>query len=221
VVSGGLVLVGVATAAMRLPMGDATVRFEALAVGGSTAALVIFSGWLVGRPVVRDGQIVWTLGLGSGAILGVLWIAEIAFNNVTSHSISTAQARGVLDNVTWAIVGVVTLCVAARVAAITGRWRSGVRAGVWSGVGSGLGAGVGGALLLGLLRPLVERDPLMLAEWRERAPDLAFPIYVTRETMAGVGGHIWVLGVAQGALLGAVAAFAGTARAAVRRRRPE
>jgi hypothetical protein len=30
-------------------------------------------------------------------------------------------------------------------------------------------------------------------------------VYVTRETMAGVGGHLWVLGVAQGALLGLIA----------------
>ena len=126
-----------------------------------------------------------------------------------------------LDNATWAIVAVITVVAAARVATVTGRWRCGVRAGVWSGVGSGLGAGVGGALLLCFLRPFVERDPLMLAEWRDRAPDLNLSAYVTRETMAGVGGHVWVLGVAQGALLGALAAGAAMVLVPIRRRPSE
>jgi hypothetical protein len=82
---------------------------------------------------------------------------------------------------------------------------------VWSGVGSGLGAGLGGAALLALLRPFVERDPLMRTEWQQRDPGVDLASYVTRETMAGVGGHLWVLGVAQGALLGLIAALLTTA----------
>jgi hypothetical protein len=78
---------------------------------------------------------------------------------------------------------------------------------------------VGGALLLGFARSFVQRDPLMLAEWRDRTPDLDFAAYVTRETMAGVGGHVWVLGVAQGALFGALGAAAAIVLVAVRRRR--
>jgi hypothetical protein len=122
--------------------------------------------------------------------------------------VSTATTRGVLDNLTWSIVGIVTLAAAAGVTARTHRWRSGLRAGAWSGVGSGLGAGLGGALLLAFLRTAVENDPLMRAEWRQRNPDLDLAAYVTRETMAGVGGHLWVLGIVQGALLGLIAASA-------------
>src|SRR5689334_1364234 len=88
------------------------------------------------------------------------------------------------------------------VAARTGRWRSGLRAGVWSGVGSGLGAALGGALLLACFRSSVEDDPLMRDEWHLRGGGADLSLYVTRETMAGVGGHLWVLGVVQGALLG-------------------
>jgi hypothetical protein len=42
-------------------------------------------------------------------------------------------------------------------------------------------------------------------EWRQRGPGLDLSVYVTRETMAGVAGHLWVLGLAQGALLGLIA----------------
>lgn len=221
VVSVGLVALGAVTAAIRLPTADATVWLEAVTMGGSAMVLLAVAWWLTSRPGVPDRRVVLAWGLGTGAILGVLWIAEIAFNNLTPHSISTASARGVLDNATWAIVGVVTVVVAARVAAATGRWRCGVRAGVWSGVGSGLGAGVGGALLLGFGRPFVERDPLMLAEWRDRAAYVRVSVYVTRETMAGVAGHVWVLGVAQGALLGVLGATAAMILVAVRRRPPQ
>jgi hypothetical protein len=128
-VSGGLVAGGAVTAAVRLPAQDAAVWLEALAVAGSTLVLVAVAWWLTGRPDVLERRIVLAWGLGSGAILGALWIAEIAFNSLTPHSISTASARGVLDNAAWVIVGVVTVAAAARVTAITRRWRCGVRAG--------------------------------------------------------------------------------------------
>jgi hypothetical protein len=95
---------------------------------------------------------------------------------------------------------------AVRVTVRTRRWRSGLRAGVWSGVASGLGAALGGAILLAFLRPYVERDPLMLSEWKQRGSGSDLATYVTRETLAGVGGHLWVLGIVQGALLGLIAA---------------
>jgi len=46
----------------------------------------------------------------------------------------------------------------------------------------------------------------MRVEWQQRNPGLGLSAYVTRETMAGVGGHLWVLGIAQGALLSLIAA---------------
>ena len=205
--TGALVAAGAVVAAFRLPAADSTVWLESLAVAGSTVVLIAVTWWLTGRAAVPDRRIVLTWGLGSGLVLGGLWIAEIGFNNLTPHSVSTAGARGVLDNVTWALVGVVTVVAAIAVTVRTGRWRSGLRAGVWSGVGSGLGASLGGALLLAFLRPFVERDPLMRTEWRQRGPGIDLATYVVRETMAGVGGHLWVLGVAQGALLGVIAAL--------------
>ncbi|MBY8872459.1 hypothetical protein K7640_11480 [Micromonospora sp. PLK6-60] len=203
--TGGLVALAAALAAVRLPAPDSTVWAEALVVAGSAVALAALTWWLTGRAHVRDRRLVLAWGLGSGFALGGVWLAEIAFNNLTPHTISTAAARGVLDNLSWAVVGVVTAVVAARVAARTRRWRSGLRAGVWSGVGSGLGAALGGALLLAAFRPSVENDPLMRAEWRRLGSGTDLSTYVTRETMAGVGGHLWVLGVAQGALLGLIA----------------
>jgi hypothetical protein len=76
---------------------------------------------------------------------------------------------------------------------------------VWSGVGSGLGAALGGGVLLAFFRSFVEADPLMRDEWRQRGAAANLSVYVTQETMAGVGGHLWLLGVAQGALLGLIA----------------
>jgi hypothetical protein len=217
VVSGCLVVLGVLVAASGMAVPDSTVWLEAAVVAGSTGLLVVVAWWSTGRDGGADQRIVLTWGLGSGAVLGLLWVAEIAFNNLTPHTISTASARGLLDDATWVVVGVVTIAVAARVAMRTGRWRTGVRTGVWSGTASGLGAAVGGALLLALLRPSVERDPLMLAEWQEQGSGVDLTAYVTRETMAGVWGHLWVLGIAQGAVLGAIAT--GLAAAVGRRER--
>jgi hypothetical protein len=202
---GGLTAAAAVLAVVRLPVRDSTVWAESLVVAGSTVAMVAVAWWLTGRADRGDRRLVLTWGLGSGLLLGGLWIAEIAFNNLTPHTVSTAGTRGVLDNITWAVVGVVTAVAAGAVTARTRRWRSGLRAGAWSGVGSGLGAALGGAILLALFRSSVEADPLMYDEWRQRGPGVDLSVYVTRETMAGVGGHLWVLGLAQGALLGLIA----------------
>ncbi len=219
---GGLAALAALLAAVRLPVRDSTVWWETLTVAGSAVVLVAVTWWLVGRGRAPSQRLVLTWGLGSGLVLGGGWIAEIAFNNLTPHSVSTAAARGVLDNVTWAVVGVVTIVVAAVVTARTRRWRCGLRAGAWSGVGSGLGAGLGGAVLLALFRSSVESDPLMRTEWRQRGPSVDLSVYVTRETMAGVAGHLWVLGIVQGALLGLIAASVTSAviRTRVLTRRP-
>jgi hypothetical protein len=202
---GSLVVGAVLLAAARLPGNDATVRMEVSVMAASTVALIAVVWWLAGRTGTADQRIVLAWGLGSGLILGALWIAEIAFNNLTPPTVSAPGARGVLDNVTWAIVGAGTVAAAAAVTARTRQWRAGLRAGTWSGVGSGLGAALGGAVLLAFLRQFVEHDPLMRAEWRQRGAGVDLSVYVTRETMAGVFGHLWVLGVVQGALLGALA----------------
>jgi hypothetical protein len=217
--TGGLVALAAVVAAVRLPVQDPTVWAEALAVAGSAIALVVVTWWLVGRAGGPAGRMSVSWGLGSGFLLGGLWIVEIAFNNLTPHAVATAAARGVLDNITWAVVGIGTVVAAAAVTARTRRWRSGLRAGVWSGIGSGLGAALGGAVLLAFFRAYVESDPLMRAEWAQRGPGLDLSSYVTRETMAGVAGHLWVLGVAQGAVLGLLAATVTTGVVRSRRRR--
>ncbi|MFB9445812.1 hypothetical protein Dvina_32525 [Dactylosporangium vinaceum] len=217
--AGAVIAVAVVVAVVRLPVRDAAVWAESLTVAVSAVGLVAVTWWLTGRADPRDRQVVLTWGLGSGLVLGGLWIAEIAFNNLTPHSVSTAGARGVLDNLTWAVVGVGTVAAAGGVAARTGRWRSGLRAGVWSGVGSGLGAALGGAVLLACFRSFVEADPLMRDEWRLRDGGVDLSLYVTRETMAGVGGHLWVLGVGQGAVLGLLASSVVIAATRYRPRR--
>jgi hypothetical protein len=222
-VTVGLMGVGLAilvlVAALGLPASDLTVWAEAALTAVSAVALAALVWWLTRRGGVLDRRLVLDRGLGSGLVLGGLWMAEIGFNNLAPPEVSTASSRGVVDNVTWAIVGVVTVAVVVLVTARTRRWRSGLRAGVWSGVGSGLGAGLGGALLLAFLRDFVVRDPLMQAEHIERAPGVEVATYVTRETMAGIFGHLWVLGIVQGALLAVVAATVTAAIIGLGRRR--
>lgn len=222
-VTGVLLAFAVGLAAVRLPGRDSAVWVESSLVAGSAVALAGVAWLLAGARDTVDQRVVLRWGLGSGFVLGALWMAEIAFNNLTPRTVSTPAARGALDNTVWAIIGAVTVVVAGVVAARTRRWRSGLRAGLWSGVGSGLGAALGGAVLLAAFRASVEGDPLMLAEWRERGRGVDLAVYVTRETMAGVGAHLWVLGVVQGALLGVVGSSAVAAairfRAAARGRR--
>src|SRR3954447_9367801 len=163
-VPAGLVVGGVLLTAGRLPAVDPTVWLETALIAVSTVLLVAVACWLITRAAVPDRRIVLTWGLGSGTVLGLLWMSEIAFNNLAPHAVATPAARGVLDNLTWAIVGGVTMAAAARVTLRTGRLRCGIRTGAWSGLASGLGAAAGGALLLAFLRAFVQSDPLMIDE---------------------------------------------------------
>lgn len=201
------VLAGVAAAV--LPKSNVLVWAEASVVAVSAILLAIGVWWLSRRSDVPDQSLVRRLGLGVGLFLGGVWIVEIGLNNLTPPSWATAATRGVLDNAVWAFVGLATAGFAAFAASTTGRFRTGLRVGVWSGVGSGVGAALGGALLLAFFRWSVERDPLMMSEYARLGAGFDFPAYVTKETMAGVGGHLWVIGVAQGALLGAIGAALG------------
>ena len=108
-------------AAFRLPIRDSVVWSEALAAAGSIVALLVAMWWLTGRAGVSDRYVVLSWGIASGLALGSLWLAEIAFNNLTPHSISTAAARGVLDNATWAAVAIGTVGATAGATARTGR----------------------------------------------------------------------------------------------------
>lgn len=196
----------VVLAVLRLPDPGTGLWALAAITAGSSIVLAACVWWLLSRRALRDGRLVLEWGLGSGLVLGALWMAEIAFNNLAPPSVATAGNRGVVDNATWAVVAVATFAVVASVAVRTRRWRSALRAALWSGIGSGLGAALGGAILLAFFRGSVERDPLMQGEHTLRAPSMAMSTYVTRETMAGVFGHLWVLGVVQALLLGLLAA---------------
>jgi hypothetical protein len=51
----------------------------------------VVTWWPTGRADRRDQRVVLTWGLGSGLVLGGLWIAEIAFNNLAqTYTIRTA-----------------------------------------------------------------------------------------------------------------------------------
>jgi hypothetical protein len=199
----------VVTAAARLPRADAAVWFLTSLMAVSVLGLAVAVWWVTAWSRSVEDGLVQRWGLATGFVLGGLWLAEIAFNNLTPSDVSTAANRGVVDNTTWAVVGVATLVLAAVVTVRTGRLVDGVLVGAWSGVGSGLGASLGGAVLLAFFRGRVEDDPLMRAEFQQRGSGLDVASYVTRETISGVIGHLWILGIVQGAVLGLIAA-AGT-----------
>ena len=159
---------------------------------------------LVGRALM--------VGLG----LGILWIIEISINNFLAPPL---PARDVIDDAFWAVIAIGILALAVVDTCRTKRFRAGIEAGVWSGLASGATACAMALTLIVFAMPLLLRDPLNVAEWAGRGPDVAAPTmaaYFAFETMAGALGHLVLLGVIMGGLLGIVGGLLGKTIRAIR-----
>ncbi len=178
-------------------------EFGAVASGSLLAAAAL--AVLLGSRQSIDQRADIAPGLLVGAITGCSWILEISFNNFVDPKVSTDSARFVVDNVAWAIIALAILAVALRQALRTRRFWSAVRVGIWGGLTSGLIACLMALLLVAVWMPALLRDPINIREYADRgaaehAPDMA--TYFAYETMTGALGHLIILGVVMGTLLG-------------------
>lgn len=146
-------------------------------------------------------------GLAVGLVTGGLWVLEISFNNFVDSRVSTMSARFIVDNGVWGFIALVILAASFVRAIRTRKVSTGVRVGVWSGTISGLVACLMGLLLITFGMRFLLRDPIDGGEYAVRgaAEDAPNPAaYRAYETLTGAVGHLTLLGVAMGALLGAI-----------------
>src|SRR5579884_2839992 len=197
----------------------------ALVLLAATAGAVYMTLLRPGSQLRSEQLLALRWGSWVGLACGLLWIVEIAYNNLLAPlapEYNTARIRDSVDNVFWAIIVLLTLVFAARLAYRTRSIRMGIRVGTLSGLLSGLFAGIMALLLVTTSIHSLTSDPLVLAEYAVRgpssgAPDLAH--YVAYDTLAGALGHLLVLGVLSGALLGALAGAIGRGLRHLRDRR--
>lgn len=168
---------------------------------------------------------------------GLLWVAEIAYNNFVSASdrvtdvVALVHRRDRVDDIMWTLVVVCILLASVR-ASRRGGWRAGVRAGSWSGLVSGAFACVMALSIVVFAMPALLGDPVNRAEYADLvrvsgaephgahvAPRMAD--YFAFETLAGAYGHLWILGLVMGALIGSLGGLVGSASARTRRGRVE
>jgi hypothetical protein len=155
------------------------------------------------NPTERNGTIIF------GIILGLLWMIEISINNFIAPPL---PARDIIDNIFWAIIAFSILVLSVTRALQKDSLMQGIEAGIWSGFVSGLLACCMGLLVVVFGMHFILQDPLNVSEWVGRgagsnAPRMA--AYFAFETFAGAFGHLIVLGVAMGALLGVLGGSIG------------
>ena len=145
-----------------------------------------------------------SLGLRSGVAAGALWVVEIGINNIAAPP---NPPRDRIDNAFWAAVAIVILGASIRRAYTSRRIGDGIRTGAWSGFVSGLMACCTGLTIIAFGMPLLLHDPLNIAEWAARGATSGAPTmaaYYALESLAGAMGHLTVLGVVMGAMLGVI-----------------
>ncbi|WOP20066.1 hypothetical protein [Raineyella sp. LH-20] len=207
VLTAGALLVVVAALQHLSPADGRGMRItEAVAALLAILAMLGLTSWP--RNLSAPAQALPRRSTAAGLVLGLLWTVEIAMNNVTQPPL---PLRDILDNVFWALVGAGILVMAVREGARRRSVRSGVTAGLWCGLATGAVACLTGLIVVVAGMPLLLADPLNIAEWADQGGGTAqeMATYFALETMAGAIGHLVVLGLAMGALLGVVGGVAG------------
>ena len=179
-----------------------------LAAGLVLAVHLLVLLWIWPRGSQSQLAHVRQIGLWTGLGLGLLWAAEISYNNVLAPPL---PGRDIVDDVFWGLIALGLLILAAWMAYRHG-WASGVWAGTWGGFGSGLLACLvaQGMVVFGMA--LITHDPLNVQEWTAIASSSGAPsmaAYFAFETLAGALLHLIVLGTLMGLLLGGVGGLVG------------
>ena len=81
---------------------------------------------------------------------------------------------------------------------------------------SGLTACMLALALVAFLPQYLQRDPIAIAEWRERGRGVDLASYVAYDTMAGGLGHLIVIGLGFGFPIGALGGLMGLASRIIR-----
>lgn len=192
---------------VRYPGGNQLLPSTILFAGGAFGVLLVLVIWVAfrgTRPRTIEGHQALQIGSRTGALCGVLWLIEISFNNIVPPDISVPH-RDLVDNIFWLIIVAITLLAAIIGSVRTKRFASGVTIGMWSGFISGMFACLAGLSLVVFRIDLLLRDPLAQAEYAVRGPTSGAPdmaTYFARDTMAGGFGHLVLLGIIMGVLLG-------------------
>lgn len=199
-----------AIALLRYPGSARQMPTTILFAVGAFGVLILLAAWvaLIGtRPTTDAAQRALALGSRTGLAAGILWILEISFNNVLPPAISVPQ-RDTVDNIVWLVIVLMIFATSIIGAIKTASFSSGVLIGLWSGLVSGLLACLAGLALVVFRIDLLLRDPLAQAEYTIRGPSSGAPdmaSYFARDTMAGAFGHLVLLGIIAGLLLGVLA----------------
>lgn len=188
--------------------------------------LLALTGWLLWRGTrTRSARTAFALrqGTRNGLLCGLLWVLEISFNNFLPPTISTGAARFYVDNSFWALIACLMIVVSAISAFRHKSLLAGIQVGFWSGLVSGLIACLMGLLLITLWMNFLLRDPLNIAEFAVRgatsgAPNMA--TYLAYETLTGSLGHLTILGIGMGTILGSLGGGLGAGFAIFRKPSP-
>jgi hypothetical protein len=142
-----------------------------------------------------------------GAMLGVLWVAEIALNNIVAP---LEPARQRWDNLFLAVIALSMLVDTLILSYRENSLSRGIWVGSWLGLVSGLVACGAALSLVAFGMRFLLADPYNVIEFAERGvaePNMA--TYLAFETMPGAFLHLFVLGLAMGGVLGALGGGVG------------
>ena len=195
---------------------DSTTRWIAVASAVVMLATAATFQWMSRRPISADALAWRTQTIRVGAWLGALWVIEISTNNLATPPV---PLRDHIDNAFWLTIAVVMLAYTARAAHRAQAIGVGVSAGAWMGAVSGLIACTAGLVLIAFGTVLLARDPVNVTEWAARGASTTAPnieAYFAFESLAGALGHLTVLGIVMGTLLGAIGGVLGAGARAVR-----
>ena len=157
----------------------------------------------------KAGSEIQRTGLATGLGLGLLWTAEICYNNIIAAPL---PGRDTVDNIFWALVGLGLLVLAGWTAYRGNMMNAGVRAGLWAGFGSGLVACSVALAMVVFGMGFIAHDPLNVEEWSALAGSNGAPsmaAYFAFETIAGAMIHLVILGSFMGWLAGLVGGAIG------------
>jgi hypothetical protein len=150
-----------------------------------------------------------------GIVLGLLWVIEIGINNFIAPPL---PLRDIIDNIFWGVIAFSIMLLALRRAYQANNLVQGIRAGLWSGFASGA---LACSMALGMIvfgMGYITHDPLNIQEWSVGGSSSAAPTmaaYFAYETLAGAFGHLVVLGIAMGGVLGVIGGIFGKGTRAV------